>query len=515
MWRSMLLVGALFAGVAHADDAPAAYQVPEFLSQTPPLPPSLAGGDVLRLDLATALQIAAKQNLDLALERSAVRVAELNEIVAGQAFEPLLAAGYNHTNTQTPAQNTNQGQAGQTITDRNDSWSVSLQERFTTATAVDVAWTNGRDKSNFLNAIEPLNYRSTLSVRATQSVARGFSTDLDVPRAPLVSAHIASARERQQLAIALADLVERTELAYWSVLQSLYTYDLAVRSTKLADDQMALTRRQIEAGMTPPSDLISAESALAGKKLELVQSEAAVSAAMDQLRTVMNLPHAEWSRPILPTDVPKYAPAKASADDAFAAATKQRPELAQLALDVQAAELAIKVADNNVLPQLDVGVEGDLTGQDPSYGSTLGQLSSADSPSWSVFVSFSWTPLARATRAAAEIAKVRLQMTQASKQQLVQKVWADVRDAVRRQDNAQRSLFAAAHFRDLADQALALEQKKFLNNQTTNLAVSQRQDALASARASELNALLEVERTATSVLKSTGALLAARNITLQ
>ena len=346
-------------------------------------------------------------------------------------------------------------------------------------------------------------------------MARGFSTDLDVPKAPLLSAHIASERERQQLAINLADLVERTELAYWGVLQALFQYDLAVRVMKLADDQMALTKRQIEAGTTPPSDLISAETVLAQHKLELVQAEAAIQSATDQLRAVMNLPHDQWSRPILPTDVPKYAPASTSTDDAFAAAIKHRPELAQLALDVKSAQLAIKVADNNVLPQLDVGLEGDLTGQDIGYGGALSQVAHADSPTWALFVNFSWTPLARATHAAAEIAKIRLQMTEASKQQLVQKVWIDVRDAVRRQEAAQRSLLAAAHFRDLAEQALALEQKKFLNNQTTNLAVSQRQDALASARLSELAALLEVSRAATSVLKSTGALLPARNIVLK
>ncbi len=498
---------------AIADEA-APYAVPDFLAVTPPLPAGSDASHAMRLDLAEALRIAVHHNLDIALERKSVTIAELNVVAAEGAFEPTVTASYGHTNVERPPQTVQEGEPGTVFSDRGDSWFVELAQRFTTGTLVDIAWSNGRDKSTAGTAVQPLNYRSFLSARVTQPVLRGFSTDLDVPRASILQAHIASARERGQLAIAMTELVERTELAYWAVLQALFQYDLAVRSAKLADDQMALTKRQIDAGTMPPSDLISAETTVAEHKLGLVTAEAAIQTSSDQLRAVLNLPREDWSRPIVPTDVPTFAPAPTSADDAFAAALKARPELAQLDLDLQSAQLAIRTAENAQLPQLDLGLEGDLTGQDDHYGGALSQVGGLDQRGWSILVNFSWTPLQRATRAATAIAHVRHDVTIAQRAQTVQRVWLEVRDAVRTQDNAERQLVAAAHFRELADKALELEQRKFLNGTSQNLFVAQRQEALANARLAELSALLGHRRATTSLLRASGKLLAARRIKL-
>src|SRR5205823_14035977 len=109
---------------------------------------------------------------------------------------------------------------------------------------------------------------------------------------------------RQQLAIAAVTVVEQTEDAYWDVVEALYRYDLGVRSRKRAQDQLELTKRQIAAGLMPPSDLIAAESTLAQRDLALVQGELAIEQTSDRLRAVMNLPRDQWARPILPVDMP-------------------------------------------------------------------------------------------------------------------------------------------------------------------------------------------------------------------
>lgn len=521
MTRTWLVVAALAGAIgvsasrgARADDA-APYVVPDFLATTPALPVSMDAGHALRLDLAEALRVAVKQNLDLALERKAVAVAELGVAQAEGAFEPTVSANASHASVDRPPSSAQEGSASDLFRDRADTASLSIGDRFTTGTSVDLTWTNGRDKSTLGTAVAPLNYRTFLALRVTQPVARGFSPDLAIPKADILRAHIASERERAQLALAMADLVERTELAYWDVLQALFRYDLALRTTKLAEDQLALTQRQIEAGTTPPSDVISAQASLAQHKLELLQAEQQIAATSDQLRAVMHLPREDWARPIVPTEIPAFTPAPVtSVDAAFEAAVKARPELAQLALDVESARLAIRTADNARLPQLDLGLEGDLTGQGAAYGDALSQLGGLDARGWSVFLNFTWTPLQRATRAAAAIARVRQEVTTAQREQLVQRVWLEVRDAQRTQASADRQLRAAAQFRDLAEQALALEQRKFLAGNSQNLFVAQRQEALASARLAELSALLAHRRATTSLVKATGGLLAARKIRL-
>jgi len=500
------------AGTEVRADAP--YVPPDFLSVTPPLPPG-QDTNVWRLALSEALRLAVRQNLGVALERGEVRIAAHAVDVARGAFEPTVSADYRHADTDSPPASSQEGEAGQIFTLIDDGWRIAIGQRFTTGTRVELDFGNARARSSLGTAVEPLNYRSTLSLSLTQPLLRGFSPDLAIPRLEVLRARIASERERRQLAVTIATLVEQAESAYWGVLQALFRYDLARRSHQAATDQLALTRRQIDAGTLPPSDLIGAESTVAQRDLELVGAEQAIQQASDVLRAVLHLPRDQWSRPILPIDVPRFAPGALAPEEAFAAAIKHRPELAQLELDLRASSLAIQKADNDRLPQLDLGLTGALVGQDRAYGGALGQLGGADAKGWSVFVSVAWTPLQRATAAAAEIARVSHAQAVLRREQVVQTVWLEVRAALRDQAGAQRQVAAAARFRELAERSLEIEQRKFLNGTSQNLFVAQRQDALASARLAELDALLVHNRASTALSRATGRLLADRRIELE
>ncbi|MBA2537992.1 MAG: TolC family protein [Deltaproteobacteria bacterium] len=461
------------------------------------------------------MRIAVRQNLDVVLERRAVEVTKLAGDIAAGGFEPTISAGYNHSDVLSPPASAQEGGADEIFNAVDDAWRISIDQRLHSATQLSLDFNSGRAKSSLGTAVQPLNYRSVLSLSVIQPLARGFSTDLAIPKLEILRATIANERERQQLTITITALVDRTETAYWNVLQTLYRYDLAQRSQKAADDQLLLTNRQITAGNLPSSDRIGAESTVAQRRLELVDAEQSIQAAFDGLRAVMNLPRPEWARAILPTDVPRFAPIASSADAAIELAIKHRPELAQAGLDLKVSDLTARKADNDRLPQLDLGLSGQLFGQAATYGGALSQLSSADARGWAVFANLTWAPLRRATTAAAEIAKIQQQQTQLRRDQLVQAVWIEVRDAVRNQQGAERRLVAAARFRDLAEKSLEIEQRRFIAGESSNIVVAQRQDALAAARLAELDALLGHRRAATTLLKATGRLLEERRIELK
>lgn len=508
---AVLALAVVFQGAEARADEP--YVPPDFLSATPPLPPG-QDANVWRLSLAEALQLAVRQNLGIAVERKAVQIAARSVDVARGAFEPTVTADYRHTDSDSPPRSSQEGEAGEIFTLIEDGWRIGIGQRFATGTRLEVEFGNARSRSSLGTAVEPLNYRSTLSLGLTQPLLRGFSTDLAIPRIEVLRARIASERERGQLAVAIAALVEQAETAYWGVLQALFRYDLARRSHQAALDQLALTRRQIDAGTLPPSDLIGAESIAAQRQLEMVGAEQAIQQASDVLRAVLHLPRDQWARSILPIDVPRFVPGTLEPEAALATAIKNRPELAQLDLDLRASSLAIQKADNDRLPQLDLGLTGSLVGQNSAYGGALGQLGGADAKGWSVLVSLSWTPLQRATAAAAEIARAQHAQAQLRREQQVEAVWLEVRTALRDKAGAQRQVAAAARFRELAEKSLEIEQRKFLNGTSQNLFVAQRQDALASARLAELDALLLYNRASTALARATGRLLADRRIEL-
>src|SRR5215510_5471641 len=328
----VLAVCTLLCAPTYADDA-VAYEPPDFMREVPPLPAGVDARSVWRLDLAEALRLAVHQNLGIAIERQSVRIAHLGVDVARGAFEPLLSLSADHGGADSPPITKQQGDAGRIVTTTSEDWTLSLSQRLETGMTLKLDFLNGRSKSTAGTAVEPLNYRSTLSVTLTQPLFRGFSPDLVVPRSDVLRAEISSEREHAQLAVAAADIVERTEDAYWDVVQALYRYDLQQRSRQRAEDQLALTHRQIDAGLLPPSDLISAESTLAQRKLQLLQAEQDIDSFTDRLRSVINLPRDQWARPILPIDLPAFVAESHRAEDMLAVAIKRRPELAQLDLD--------------------------------------------------------------------------------------------------------------------------------------------------------------------------------------
>jgi outer membrane protein TolC len=494
------------------DQAP--YEPPDFMKQPPPLPASADAGAVWRLDLAEALRLAVHGNLGIALERHTLRIAQLGVGVARGAFEPLVRASYGHGRSDRPPATVQEGDAEQLLTLVDDDWTVSLAQRLATGTQLELDFVSGRSRSTAETAVGPVTYDSSLSLSVTQPLLRGFSTDLVVPRIDVLRAEIASERERRQLAVAAVDVVERTEAAYWDVVEALYRHDLELRSRKRAEDQLALTHRQIDAGLMPPSDVLSAESTLAQRTLQVLQAEQAIEQASDRLRAILALPREQWARPLLPTEVPRFTAQTSRPEDLLAVALKNRPELAQLELDRQAAELSVRKADNDKLPQIDVGLSASVVGQDARYRGALDEIGRADATGYRVMVNLTWTPLRRATAAAAEIERARERIAAVRREQTLQDVWLAVRDAVRTQRSAALQVTAAARFRELSAQSLDVEQRKFLNGTSSNFFVAQRQEELASAQLAELTAVLGHQKATAALLRATGQLLEERRIAL-
>jgi outer membrane protein TolC len=509
----VLGICALVAAPAHGDDEPP-YEPPDFLKELPPLPAGVDASAVWRLDLAEALRLAIHHNLGLAIERQSVEVARLGIDVARGGFEPALAVSAGHNRSDSPPLSAQAGSPGEIVSITGEDSRLTLTQRLPTGTQLGLDFANGRSRSTAGTAVEPLNYLSSVTLSVIQPLLRGFSRDLVVPRIDVLRAEIASERERQQLVVTAAQVVEQTEDAYWGLVQALYQYDLDLRSRRLAEDQLALTHRQIDAGMIPPSDLISAESTLAQRKLHLVSTAQQVEQASDQLRGLVHLPRDQWARPILPTELPRFVAETHRAEDMLEVALHHRPELAQLDLDLRDRELAIRKADNDQLPRIDLGVTGSLTGQDAGYPGAIGEIGRADAPGYSVVLNLSWTPWSRAAGAAAEIERAHQRVALAGREQTLQTVWLAVRDAVRTQHSAALQVTAAARFRELATRSLDVEQRRFLASNSSNFLVAQRQQELATAQLSELSAVLTYKKATAALLRATGRLLDERHIEL-
>jgi outer membrane protein TolC len=499
---------------ARADEP--AYQPPDFVLEPPAPPAGSTPEEVWRLSVADAIQLAAENNLGVVLARTEQAIARAGVAAAHGAFEPTLSAGYTHRKARTPPSTILEGTNPNLILEfETDEWRAGYQQRTGLGTTLELDFTNLRTESSLNSAVLPLLYRSVLELRLTQPLLRGFAFDVDIPRAEVLRAEFASERAQKDVQAALLGIVRDTEQAYWDLFRALKSYEVQEGAVRLAEQQLSLTRRQIDSGVRPPSDLINAEGTLAQRELELVRAQNENAQAMDQLRFLLNLPKEAWSRPLLPRDRPEFERLIVDFEPALAKAIAHRPELLTRDLDVSRAELDVRVAKANRLPALDASVSYGVLGQRPGYGDALEQLSSNDARIWSAGLNFSWTPFNEAASAELEARELGWRAARADREAQELALRLELRAALRGLETAERSVRAAGKFRSLAERSLDAEQRRFLNGTSDNFYVAQRQNDLAGARLSELAALVEHRKAATALRAAMGVLLEDRGVVLE
>ena len=476
--------------------------------------PARADPPARSMGLREAIQLAVQRNLGIVLRRETALGVRKGIDVASLRFEPALTASFLHSEEDSPPITTLDGSAREIFHSQSDTWNLGVQQQLRTGTQLGLSLSNARTQSSRGSAPQPLFYRSGVELRLTQPLLRGFAFDLDLPQVDVLRAELAAQRAGQDVRLGVMLVVKLTEDAYWELAQAIDAHGVQQGSLELARQQLALTRRQIEAGVLSPSELINAESTLAQRELQLVQAEAQIADAADRLRRVLGLPREEWDRPIQPTDRPRFEPLAVDAAQALARATSFRAELVQRRLDLDRAGLDARAASADRLPQLDVGASVGLVGQKPGYADALGQIGSGDARSWGVFANLSWTPLGRASRAQLEALRATERGARAQLAQQLLDISAEVRLALRSVETSGREVKAAQRFRGLAERSLDAEQRKFLNGTVSNFFVAQRQADVAQARLAELLAAIRHERAKSDLEVAMGTLLDSRGIKL-
>jgi outer membrane protein TolC len=199
-------------------------------------------------------------------------------------------------------------------------------------------------------------------------------------------------------------------------------------------------------------------------------------------------------------------------DSAVRNALAQRTDLARAKQQIAISDTNVALAKNNVLPDvrlqasyltnglggtelLRTGFLGPVTGQEfVAYGDVLRQLFVANYPTWTVGVNVSY-PLGRSGEEA-NFARTKLEREQNVERlrSAEFKVVREVRQAAFQLEQNRQRIETTRLARELSEQRLDAEQKRFEVGMSTNFNVIQAQRDLAVARNSELQAQLDYEQ---------------------
>lgn len=469
---------------------------------------AVAASQTLRLSVDEAVKMAVDRNLDLAAARIDPQISDTGVAAALGAFRPVFSTSVQRNNQLQPPASFLVPSA--TRTDVVSS-SVGVNQRLSRfGTAYDVSWTAAHtDSDSFLNSFNPL-VQSGLAVNVSQPLLRDRVTDSARQQviAQRIGRDIADTRLREVMVHTVAD-VKRT---YWHLVSATANVEARRSVLELARELVRVNQVKVDVGQSPPLDLVSAQAEVAADEEQVIIAETAVRQIEDQLRTLVfdTSDRRVWGVTIEPSDPPPGGMVSPDVDAAVTTALRDRADLARARKDIENARTTVRFTGNQRLPDVRLnvsylasGLGGDevlRTGTFPGtvigsgaatgFASVLTQVFRSRYPTWSVGINVNY-PLGQATEEA-NYARARLEQRQseerlkASESRAIQQI----RDAGWKIGMNAKRIDTTRAARELAEQRLDAERRRFDVGMSTSFLVIQAQRDLSQAKTNELSATL-------------------------
>jgi len=463
----------------------------------------------VHLTIADAVQRAVEHNPDLAIvkldtEAEAARVGE-----SRGAFVPVFSTAAGHSRNVTPPTTALLGSSGVDVQDWFSSTGVRQRVPWGAGTW-SISWDTARTTTNNpFTSFDP-NLQSGLQLAYSQPLIR--DRRIDQARAQYIVAKRNRDNSELRFQESVVQTVATVKQAYWTLEAAIANVDVQQRSLELAQELARQNRIRVDAGQTPPLDLVQSEAEIAQRRENLIQARTTAEDAEDRLRRLIMDPADDtfWKAHIDPTEPPPVVEGAIDVDGAVTRAVAGRSDLARAEHDLENAKTNVDLSRNQTLP--DVRLEtsyrgnglagrqlvrtgdfpGTVTGTlDRSFGSAFSQAFGTDYPAWSVGVTVSY-PIGRSYEEAS-LARADVERRQAA--QRIASLRLDTAEAVRRaarqvQSTAER-VEAARAGATLAEQRYKDEQRRYDVGLSTTFLVTQAQRDLLQAQVNLLQTTLD------------------------
>jgi len=462
------------------------------------------------LTLEQCILFALDNNLNIAVEVLNPELADISASVQKEMFLPSLSFNYSTQETNNPSYSWIEA-AGQ-ITSMFDDYGVRFEQLFPTGGTITASlYSYKSDTNQKFQTINP-RYGSRLSFALTQPLLRDFG--FKVTRREIIVANNNAQVSEANFKESLIQTVYDVEAAYWEFVYSLENLKAMKQSLKLAQDLLAKNRREMEVGMMAPIEVLSAESEVAAREADIIESENLVKNNEDALKTIINLAEEEDIKllDIAPVDEPTYKEKDLSLDEALLIGMQNRPDLKASRIDIKSRDIELNYAKNQLLPGLNLqasywspGVSGTqilykdnnpltdvIVGTIPGDATkALEDAFSFEYKNWSVGLTLSIPVETVFSRAQLAQAKVNFRQAKLRLQNNEQQAFLEIRNAVRNVKSNYKRIQAYKAARKLAEKTLEAEEKRLDVGLSTNYTVLQYQRDLARAKSNEIRAIID------------------------
>lgn len=408
---------------------------------------------------------------------------------------------------------------------------ISYSQTFQTGSNIVVGLSGNRNSTGPGQFFFDPAYSTTINLQFSQPLLRNRGAFVN--RAPLVIARRTLQQSRASFEAQVSDAVLQLVNQYWAVIQAGGSLEVQRKSLEAADASYRHDKRALELGALPPLDIYRSEAEVASRRVQMIQGEYALKQAEDALRLTIGADQDPYfgalDLELTEKPEPEGELQKADVASALQQATVRRPEIEVARYALANDDTSVRVAHNHLKPDLSLtgfyqnsGLGGNQynliidqsTGQLTSQlisrgglGSSFSQLFGFGFPGYGASLTLNLPVKNRAAQADLGSALVSRHRDLYSAQLVREQITLEVTNAVHQLEQAKLTLAAGKTAVDLAQKALAAEQRKYELGAGTVFFVLDAQTRLALAESELLQAQVTYQVARAAVDHATGGLL--------
>jgi outer membrane protein TolC len=502
--------------------------IPAKIAPAPPLPAPQGFQDhvvdgKLVLTLDDAIRLAMANNIDIHIDQSNVEFALNNVHRQFAPFDPVANASFNDQRVKT--QTSNQLQGAPILNSLTQTTQFGYAQTFATGTNFQTTFLNTKSSTNSdFYTLNPF-FGTSWAFQITQPLLKNFGVFSN--RAPIYIAQRNLHQSEATFQGEVSDVLLSVIAQYWNVVLARESLRVQNKSYEEAQRSYERDKKALSLGALPPLDIYRSESEVAARRVNLIQAEYNLKQQEDQFRQLI----AADRDPVINaldlnlTEKPDPPEALFEIDiaSALALALVNRPEVEASTQQLAADALNIRLAHNNLRPDLELGgfysptgLGGnsyDVTTVPPTLlstgglGDSLSQLFGFKYPTYGASLTLQLPIKNHAAEANLADAVVSQRNDQYRQARTAQTILLDVTNAVHLLEQAKLTLQAAKISEDLARKNLQAEERKYQLGGSTIFFVLDAQTQLANAEFSLAQAQTNYQTAVAAVDHATGKLL--------
>jgi len=359
----------------------------------------------------------------------------------------------------------------------------------------------GTDQNNNPYEFQSQN-QTKLAATLKQPLARGFGPD--VALATQKKADLAATEATIKAQLAAEEMVRDLVVAYWELAYSSFEVDVRTQGVDLAKKQDQLTHEQIRAGAAPSTALGSTTYEIATREEALLRAQLDLEQKSLELRQKAGLEMGKRDIVVKPGEVFDVGQDDFDVEETLARSHQANRQLATVQLERKIADVDLAVAQDQVKPQLDLQLQGAVTGQGDSTGESVGSIGDSFQVTAGISMSFELSGAARRNRDAAQSKKHRLDIDRAD---LERQIDVQVVTSVKQVTAARTRVALADKAIAVAEDNVRAERASFMAGRSTNFQVMQQQGQLIDARLARGRAVADYHEAVAQLQFLSGVLL--------